>query len=266
MAKKRFNLLTALTGLTIETGAEEESAEDTANALIEKLAQKARAQQEATPPLEEELPVTDTPVADVKPVAPAPPPAAENLAEKEAKHQRVLATQEIMDFITDEVNQEGPDFAEFMERLDSIRNLAEGTNMSEERIFQLAHLEFKGQVTRAHLLTTAAHYNEQLKTTFFGHAKTRLQTDYARDVKDLRAKAEELKAANQDLEARIRELQKEIADNIQKAGEMEATAAQNDISLHHKKAAYEFVIPAVIGQIDEVAQKIQKYIAPDEDQ
>lgn len=257
--KKKFSLLTALTGLSIESG-EEVSASSTDD-LIAKLAAKAKAEGK------------DLPIEQVREESPASPPPAQktidvesSIADQEARRQRTAVTEEIMTFIMEEINQDGLDFAEFLERLDSIRQLSAGTNMSDEQLFKLTHLEFKGQAKRAYLLSTAAFYKNALKSTFFEKAKVELKKTYSKEVKGFKTEANKLRLKNDSLEKKIKQLHQEIADNIKKAGEMEAKAAQQDISLQHKKVAYESVIPAIMGQIDEAASKIRQYIAPDEDE
>lgn len=259
MSKKRFNLLTALTGLTIETEGRQTEA-DATDALIEKLAAKARSQDQPSMEVAEEEPVPPKVAAQPAPVA-TPAPAE---AQGEARQERLAAMQEAMDFILEEVNQKGPDFAEFMERLDAIRTLAAGTNMDEARIYQLAHLEFKGQVSRRHLLTTAKAYQQALRTSFFERAKSRLQKAFAAEVKAAKEEANRLRASNVEMESEIRRMQEKIVQNLQTALELEGKAGQQEAVLQHKKAAYEFAIPAIMAQIDEVAQKIETFLPPDE--
>ncbi|MEM6806462.1 MAG: hypothetical protein AAF696_34000 [Bacteroidota bacterium] len=252
--KKKFSLLTALTGLSFET--EETQTETSAEDLIAKLAAKAKAEGKSLP-IEKD--VVDAPV---KPMTTADN-VEQSLADQEARKQRAAVTDEIMGFIMEEVNQDGMDFAEFLERLDSIRQLSAGTNMSEEQLFKLAHLEFKGQAKRSYLLSTATFYKNALKSTFFERAKSELKKTYDKEVKGFKVEANKLRGKNEQIEKQIKKLHQEIADNIKKAGELEAKAAQQDISIQHKKVAYESVIPAIMGQIDEASSKIRKYIEAD---
>lgn len=258
MAKKKFNLLTALTGLSFETG--DEGAEAATEDLIAKLAAKAKSEGRALP-IEKEI--VDAPIAPPVNKADA---VEKSIAEQEARRQRAAVTEEIMSFIMEEVNQKGLDFAEFLERLDSIRQLSAGSNMSDEQMFKLTHLEFKGQAKRSYLLSTATFYKNALKSTFFEKAKAKLKNEYNKEVKGFKSEATKLRNSNKAIEKQIKELHQQIADNIQKAGELEAKAAQQDITLQHKKVAYESVIPAIMGQIDEASNKIREYIAPDEDE
>lgn len=257
MAKKKFNLLTALTGLSFET---EEATETATEDLIAKLAAKAKSEGRAMP-IEKEI--VDAPIA---PIVDKAETVEKSIADQEARRQRAAVTDEIMSFIMEEVNQEGLDFAEFLERLDSIRQLSAGSNMSDEQLYKLTHLEFKGQAKRAYLLSTAGFYKNALKSTFFEKAKRKLKAEYNKEVKGFKAEANKLRESNKKLEKQIKELHQEIADNIKNAGELEAKAAQHDISLQHKKVAYESVIPAIMGQIEEAATKIREFIAPDQDE
>ncbi len=265
MSKKRFSLLTALTGLSIESEGKEEQA-DATDALIEKLAAKARTQGQPGMEVAVEEAVSAAPVPSSTPEPISVPATASEPtgSQAEARQERLAAMQEAMDFILEEVNQKGPDFAEFMERLDAIRTLAAGTNMDEARIYQLAHLEFKGQVSRRHLLTTAKAYQQALKTSFFERAKSRLQKAFAAEVKGAKEEANRLRASNVEMESEIRRMQEKIVQNLQTALELEGKAGQQEAVLQHKKAAYEFAIPAIMAQIDEVAQKIESFLPPDE--